>query len=325
MIEFRFKSGLGPKLAEFIELKRAAGHIYDSSGSILRRFDAMAAEYFPEEKTVTKEVAAKWLDEKKTLAPAGLLRSVTPVRQFAKYLNVIGISAYVIPPNIPGSVERYTPHIFTEEELLAFFAAVDTCPFNPSCPTRSFVLPVYFRLVYSCGMRNSEARLLQRADLDLTTGKILIRESKGWKERIVYMHPDMLDQCVEYEKIMDARMPGRKWFFPNRGDVPFHRSAPSRWFCEFWDALPEASLVQGNHPRVHDLRHTFCVHRLNAWAMGGHDLNAMYPFLSEFLGHSSYAETDYYMHLTESYYAQYNRQMKDSITYPEVVRSDEAQ
>lgn len=37
-------------------------------------------------------------------------------------------------------------------------------------------------------------------------------------------------------------------------------------------------------PRMHDLRHTFAVHRLTAWIKRGADLNRMVPALSAYMG-----------------------------------------
>lgn len=119
-----------------------------------------------------------------------LLRRVTPVRQFAKYLVGTGKSAYIIPSAIPRKQIRYDAHIFTEAELKAFFASIDSCKKSPFSPLRCYIIPVIFRLIYTCGLRASEARLLRTDDIDLSTGKIFIRESKGWKARIVFASDD---------------------------------------------------------------------------------------------------------------------------------------
>lgn len=89
--------------------------------------------------------------------------------------------------------------------------------------------------------------------------------------------------------------------------------------------LPEAQSYAGNSPRVHDFRHSYCVYRLNRWVSEGADVNALYPYMSEFLGHSNFADTDYYLSLVPSFYPELKRRMtpvNDDIL-PEVIDDEE--
>ena len=51
-------------------------------------------------------------------------------------------------------------------------------------------------------------------------------------------------------------------------------------------------------PRIHDLRHTFAVHRLLAWYRDGQDINARLPWLATYLGHVDIQSTQVYLHAT---------------------------
>ena len=53
-----------------------------------------------------------------------------------------------------------------------------------------------FRLIYVCGLRNSEATNIKMNDIDLDEGKIRIIHSKGDKDRIVYMDKSLVNLCV---------------------------------------------------------------------------------------------------------------------------------
>ena len=130
---------------------------------------------------------------------------------------------------------------------------------------RYYVIPVIFRLLYTCGLRSSEARLLRVDDIDLSTGKVFIRKSKGWEARIIYVSDDRLDLLRRYDRIIRDTYPDREAFFPNQSGDYYSRSTLDVWFHEFWDPLPEAAITKGNTPRVHDLRYpnlnkiqTFC-------------------------------------------------------------------
>ncbi len=57
--------------------------------------------------------------------------------------------------------------------------------------------------------------------------------------------------------------------------VPRVRHFRASW--NDWHARHDGARYQ---PRLHDLRHTFAVHRLTAWIKRGADLNRMIPALS---------------------------------------------
>ena len=325
MTDYTFKSLLDTCIKDFISQKRALGYPYQSSARILYHFDLLAAEKFPGKRTITREMCSAWIQLKPGEHPNGLLRRVTPVRQLGKYMKGLGYDAYVIPGHIPNKQIKYEAHIFTTAELKSFFNAIDHCPPSPFSPTRMYVMPVIFRMLYCCGLRSSEARLLKKEDVDLETGKIFVRESKGWKARIVYMSEDLQEVCREYDSIMKSMFPGRQVFFPNKDGNCFSNSILGNWFHEFWDKLPESGAITGNPARVHDIRHGYAVHRLNQWVKEGQDINALYPYLSEYMGHSNYADTDYYLSLVEAFYPEMEQRLSsvnDDIL-PEVYHEEE--
>jgi len=309
MSNLTFKSLFGGCISEFINQKRAVGYPYKSSARILYHFDNLASEQFPKECTITKAMCDAWIRSASDKHPNTLLRQITPIRQFSKYMRGLGYDVYIIPGHIPNKQIKYEAHIYTTAELKAFFNAIDHCPPSLFSPTRRYVIPVVFRMLYCCGLRSSEVRLLKKVDVDLETGKIIIRESKGWKSRIVYMSDDLREVCKEYDAIIDSMQPGRHVFFPNRNGKCFSKCTFDYWFHEFWDKLSESRTVTKNPARVHDFRHGYAVHRLNAWVREGQNINALYPYLSEYMGHSNYADTDYYLSLIEEFYPEMEKRL----------------
>ncbi|MCR5129402.1 MAG: tyrosine-type recombinase/integrase [Lachnospiraceae bacterium] len=319
-----FQSRLKEELKAFLIQKRAAGYPYHTSAKVLGYLDTMIAKHYPDSTLLSKEICDSWIEQCSKLHQNTLSRRVTPVRQFGKYLVGTGIPAYIIPGGIPHKQIHYEAHILTETELKAFFASVDQCRNSPFSPYRSYVIPVFFRLLFTCGLRSSEARMLNTDDVDLTSGRILIRKTKGWEARIIYVSADMLDLLCRYNRIISQAISGRKAFFPNQKGEHYSKSTPDVWFHEFWDILPEAHVTKGNKPRVHDLRHTYCVYRLNQWVREDSDLNALYPYLSEFVGHSNFADTDYYLTLAEPFYSELEARMRQVNTaiLPEVPHEE---
>ena len=319
-----YRSKFRADIEAFIIQKRAAGYPYNTSARVLGYLDAMISKSFPDSDILSKEICNAWIDKCSSFHQNTLLRRVTPVRQFAKYLVGTGKEAYIIPGGIPNKQIHYDAHIFTETELKAFFSSIDKCRKSPFSPYRCYVIPVIFRLLYTCGLRASEARLLNVDDVDLGTGKIFIRGSKGWEARIIYVSLDMLDLLCRYDCIIQRYLPARKAFFPNQKGDYYSKSTLDIWFHEFWDTLPEAAVTKGNKPRVHDFRHSYCVYRLNQWVSDNADLNALYPYLSEFVGHSNFADTDYYLTLAEPFYLEFEARMRkvNAAILPEVPHED---
>ncbi|NQV15484.1 tyrosine-type recombinase/integrase [bacterium] len=285
-----------------IEQKNAMGYPYKTSGQILKAFSIFCIDHYPDEITLTQKMAMQWAEQRPHEHINRLLRRITPVRQLAKYMNQIDVAAYIIPAGIPGKLVQYIPHIFTDQELHAFFAAIDQCAFSSHSPARHLVIPVFFRLLYCCGLRSSEARLLKVEDVDLENGKIAIRHAKCSKDRNVMMSEDVLQLCQIYHSRVSRIFPDRVAFFPNSHGQHYHNSMIGYWFHLFWKKTRLTNLSSGNPPRVHDFRHTYAVKRLNLWVQEGKDINAYLPYLSVYLGHAHLAATDYYLHFVPEFF-----------------------
>jgi len=288
-------------IENLIEQKNAIGYPYGSPSRILKVFAAFCNLYYPKETALTKEIALHWAQIRPNEHVNGLIRRITPIRQLAKYMNSIGVEAYVIPEGIPGKAIRYVPHIYTKLELKTFFLETDKIPYNPNSPAKHLVIPVLFRVLYCCGLRPSEARLLKVNDIDLKTGKLIIRESKGHKDRTVMMTADVLRLCRIYQEKVNLIFPNRIWFFPNHRGALYSKCYLDAIFRILWEKTG-ILISSGNPPRVHDFRHSFAVKRLNLWVKDGLDLNALLPFLSIYLGHAHLTEMDYYLHLVPEFF-----------------------
>lgn len=291
-----------PYIEGLIEQKKAIGYPYETSARILKAFDAFCATNYPDETKLTQTIAMRWAEKRPGEHVNYLVRRITPVRQLAKYMMRMGIDAYIIPPGIPGKSVRYVPHIFTDQELWSFFAEIDRCQENLYSPARHLVIPVYFRVLYCCGLRSSEARLLDVDDVDLENGKLTIRHSKGNKDRVVMMSKEVLSLCRIYHAKVSPILPHRIAFFPNGQGKHFNHSLPDYWFHLFWEKIQVHEIGSGNPPRVHDFRHTYAVKRLNLWVEAGKDLNACLPYLSMYMGHAHLTETDYYLHFVPEFF-----------------------
>jgi integrase len=223
------------------------------------------------------------------------------VRELARWLGRRGVPAYVLPGGTLPRPARYLPHIYTDQELAALFAQTDRCHYDSQVPFRHLVMPVLFRTIYACGLRASEARLLRFGDVDVETGVLTIRDGKGGKDRQVPVSAPLRERLAGYHAQIAGRT-GGDWFFPGRTGQPLTIANIDKNFRRFlWQArIPHGG--RGHGPRVHDLRHSMAVNNLRSWFARGEDAGALLPVLQAYMGHSTIADTDYYLRLTaESY------------------------
>ncbi len=282
-------SPFAPYIKNFVAQKHADGYDYTLEERVLHRFDRYCSELGIELPDLNRDLVLDWISLTSK-------RNATCFRQFAKYLLSIGENAYVIQ-SLP--VRHYQqPYILTGNELSAFFTAVDSfVPDYRSCDRMAAGYSVMFRLHYCCGMRSQEVCRLRAEDVDLNTGKITILNSKGHKDRVIYMHKDLLHICRNYDALVKQSLPQRSWFFPAKdASKTIHKANMTRRFHYFWSMTPYGG-NSAHAPTVHSLRHTFVVNRINTWIQEGKDLSHMMPYLSRYLGHRTAEETHYYYHL----------------------------
>ena len=297
----KFESLFAQRICAFIEQKHRLGFPYSVSEYHLSHFDRFCVERFPNEVALTKEIVLAWAVKRDTEQNNGFRNRLSPVREFAKYLNRIGEMAYVIPTHYVRRSARPTPYIYSETEIAVIWRILDETKPCPEYPTRHLVIPAIIRLLYCCGLRPGEACKLMTDDVNLKTGKIFIRESKGHKDRIVMLADDILALCRRYNEKMQIIMPGREAFFPNEKGQAYSKIWFSSVFRKYWN---ETGFPQfgANPPRVYDFRHTFATHRLHQWMLEGKNLSSCLPYLSAYLGHVLLSDTAYYIHLIPSFF-----------------------
>ena len=289
--------------ADFIVYKRSIGYVYDGSERLLNRYvdyaeKAEAGIQYPI-KAVTDNYLAKISN-----AAGTLYGSVAVLREFSRFLQARGYrGAYMIPPKTASQPVPENPYFFTEEEISAFFRELDLIKPNKSFKGRELVIPALFRLLYCCGLRCKEARMLQCRDVHLGELYIDVMQSKGPKSRRIFISQELSDYLSGYEESINLLFPGREYFFPSSAGF-YSSTAVSANFRRFWQkAFPD--FVITTRPRAYDFRHHFAWANLNRWAAEGLDVNAMLPYLMRYMGHQSVSETLYYFHFIPEFFPTY--------------------
>ena len=308
------------EIHDLIELKRALGFSYESETGSLRRIDTFLCENNLSEKCITKELCDLWCRKRTYETVTNQASRISIMRVFCRYLNDIGIPAYIPPRGITKKRIRYDAHIYTDEELQGFFDVVDKIKSVPdSCPYRSDVMPVFFRILYTSGMRVSELRLTRIRDINLEKGYIHVHEAKNHKERLIPIHPLLIIQCKELKEKIHADSPDDEYFFMILPGKPMSLGNVYKNFRRY---LEQAGISHtGKGPRIHDFRHTYCVNLLRKWADEGKDLIAYLPYMRTMLGHESFEETAYYLNLTADRFPYIQERMKES--FPDLIKEAE--
>lgn len=315
-----YNSVFQKEICDFIELKRALGFSYESEAGSLRRIDAFLCENNFSEKYITKELCELWCRKRTYETVTNQASRISIMRVFCRYLNDIGIPAYVPPKGITHKRIRYDAHIYTDDELQRFFDAVDKSQSVPdSCPYRGDVMPVFFRILYTSGMRVSELRLARISDVNLEDGYILVHEAKNHKERLIPIHPILLKQCKELKTKIHTGSSDNEYFFMILPGKPMTLGNVYKNFRRY---LEQAGISHtGTGPRIHDFRHTYCVNLLRKWTDEGKDLIAYLPYMRTMLGHESFEETAYYLKLTAERFPYIKERMKES--FPDLIKEAE--
>ena len=307
---------LSEAITALVAEKRVVGYKYDAEARVLTRFEAFNRREFPGMDTLTEASVQAWIvaARRRDVQPATLQGLVAPVRELARWLGRRGVPAYLLPRSALPRPARYVPHIYTDAELVALFGQTDRCHYCSEVPLRHLVMPVLFRTIYACGLRCSEARRLRVADVDIGAGVLQIRDAKGSKDRQVPVSETLRNRLADYHDQVAGQSGRREWFFPGaRPDQPLTLGNVYHNFRRFLWQAGISHGGPGHGPRVHDLRHTMAVNNLRSWFADGRDVGALLPVLQTYLGHSSIADTGYYLHLTAESYPDITTRMQQMI------------
>ena len=282
---------------DFINYKRMQGFKYIIEESTLYRFSVSSQNYQFDGLEIPSPLIIEWYKRRPNEKITTFKTRCSNISIFLVYAKDHGYKIDI--PEIPQMhIVDYVPYIFTENELTAFFNACDSIqPYGGS--RRHEIIPILFRLLYSCGLRSSEAAMLKISDVDLKNGILTIREPKNRKDRYVPMSQLMTAYLRRFHILAhDIDETGEHYFFQGKYNECLSRHCIYKWFrlCLENAGIPHRG--KGFGPREHDLRHTFCVNSLKAMCEQGMDIYCCLPILSTYVGHKSIYATQKYLRLT---------------------------
>lgn len=167
--------------------------------------------------------------------------------------------------------EKILPNVLSKEEIKAILEAHQNIKHK-----------TMLSLIYSCGLRRSELLHLKPTDIDSKRNIVIIRQSKGKKDRITPLSPKILALLREYYSIYKPTT------------FLFEGSQKGSCYSEhsLHNVLKQAlAKVKITKPvTLHWLRHSYATHLLES----GTDLR----YIQELLGHNSSRTTEIYTHVS---------------------------
>lgn len=291
-------SCLAPQIRSVIRLRQLSGTGYQSQALLLGYFDRFLAEENPEIPRITRQITDRYLQSLSHLAPRVQSNRFCVVRQLCRYLLRSDPLTYVPEPiRAIASQATHRPYIYSQREIGALLAAASAL--RPPGSLRPLTYRTLLGLLYSTGIRIGEALALNLADFYEAQQRLYIAEGKFRKARWV---PLSASTCQALQQYLDRRLRIK----PRSPDSPLLLNQRSRRLHQvtvnhaFRQLLRRCAILHGEHagPRIHDLRHTFAVHRLLAWYREGADVNARLPWLATYLGHVDIHSTQVYLRAT---------------------------
>jgi integrase len=310
-------SSLGESAGDYLQVRRALGYKLRTTGELLPQF----VEYLEAHgvDTVTTELALAWATLPADTKPVYWQRRLIVARGFARYLQTIDPRAEVPPTDaLPSGHGRPAPYIYSEQEIHALMSAA--AGWRSALGSRT--LRTMIGLLAVTGMRISEAVRLDRGDLDLVHGRLIVRDSKFGKSRQLPLHPTTVRALRDYLRVRDQLRP--------HPDTPalLLSTTGRRLTCRYaqWQFAQLRARVGlaprpgSKPPRLHGLRHTFAVRTmLDSYRTDG-DPQARLAALSTYLGHANPAASYWYLSATPELLTLAASRLERHLDQPEILQ-----
>jgi integrase len=279
---------------DYLAMRRALGFKLTTQGRQLMSFiefcEARGAGH------VATELALAWATQ--TVRDSGDAvyhsRRLMVVRIFARHLAALDPATEVPPEDVlPHHYRRIAPYLYSPGEVAALMAAAGRL----APPLRAATWQTLIGLLAVTGMRQSEARHLDRDQVDLDAGVLTIANSKFGKSRQQFLHSTTVAALRSYQRRRDrwCPAPAAPSFFISTRGTRLNTHTITHAFAALLDDAGIAAPPGRRRPRLHDLRHSFTVASLLDFYRDGGDVAARLPLLSTWLGHVDPKSTYWYL------------------------------
>ena len=306
VVEPLFKGDFGKQAQSYIALHRSAGKKYRYPERLLVEFNRFINDRSVySSKSITPKIINEWLATM-TCNQRSRRKKLCAMKLFFEHLSNLGIiEQNPVTTQIINSVRprqySFKPHIYSKDEIKALLREARKVPCNGSFKLKPQVFAVAITMLYTLGLRIGEIVRLRIQDVNMQQGTIFICNTKFYKDRIVPFGPELqklLQQYIDLRyRILAPVQIGDALFVANR-HTKINGDTIRSGFKKLFRGAGIDYTKEKYKPRIHDLRHTFAVHRLLQWYREGVDIQSKLILLSTFMGHISIYSTQLYLTIT---------------------------
>ncbi|PIP85211.1 MAG: hypothetical protein CO113_09330 [Elusimicrobia bacterium CG_4_9_14_3_um_filter_62_55] len=305
----RFRSALAGAFQSYIEFRRAFGYAESTDRFLSKSFDDYLLFFgIQNAHAIDEGVVAHWVHAIPTNMNATKNSKLRFARVFLKFLVRSGLIEGNPATRIPYLRQKpHKPYIYTLREIERLLEAARANQRRTPKRLTGWTMEAMVFLIYACGLRLGEALSLKIADVDFDENTLSLWKTKFHKERI-----------IPFSQAASEKM---KTYLARRGRLrsPFFFAGPTgkydggTIYARFRLLLVRAGLAKsrGPGPRIHDLRHTFAVHRLYKWYQDGKDPLNKLPLLSVYMGHVNIENTQVYLTITRELLREGDRRFRN--------------
>jgi integrase/recombinase XerD len=284
------------RVEEFIALRRGLGYRSPTQERSLRAF-GRHLDHDGHQGPIPLDSSLKWATSTASIDPCNPARRLTVVRGFLRHLAAIDGATEVPDPGLLGSTgHRKPPHIYSGGEIADLLDGA--ARLAPAGGLRPHCYVTLFGLIAATGLRINEALALKCGDVDLDEAMLTVRAGKRGRTRLVPLHPTAVPPLDDYATHRRRRYgpPDQQaaFFRTDRSDQ-IRDSAAHHAFSAVRRQLGWTATGRTRAPRVHDLRHTMVVRRIQTWHAEGTDVDANIAVLATYLGHLETRDLYWYL------------------------------
>jgi integrase/recombinase XerD len=250
-------SNLSDALTQYLAMRRTLGRVDRLVSGLLRHFVAFVNE--AGSPFITTELVRRWAVQPTDAHPSTWAGRVI-ARRFAIWCRASDPRTEVPPADLVGQrYRRKPPQRFRDHEIVALIQSAAALPSAKHLRGRTYA--TLFGLLAVTGLRINEALHLDRSDVDVETGVLLIRRTKFGKSRLVPIHATTQEALRAYSQERDrilANATTPAFFLSERG------TRITEWIARYTFAVvsrtvglrgPTRDGRHGHGPRIQDLRH----------------------------------------------------------------------
>jgi len=243
---------------------------------------------------VVSKTAIEWAAQ--ASSEAARARCLGIVTRFSYFMRVED-DRHELPPDkiFCGRWHRRTPYIFTDQEVMQLILQAERLA--PTGSLRPHTYSTLFGLLASTGLRISEALSLHLEDIRCEG--LVIRETKFKKSRIVPLHQTavvVLDRYLKHRARCGSS--DNHVFVSHREGTQLRYSNVAETFQKLLRSAGIEASSDGHSPRLHDLRHRFCIKALESCPDSRDRVTRHMLAISTYMGHARMESTYWYLEST---------------------------